>query len=157
MTIDDPGVLAILRRCMVARIATLSRHGRPNINPLYFVTPHGLIWLGTAEWTLAARNVQADPRVSILLEVERDPRPHRILRISGRAIVRTDLKGQRSYNRRVARKYVLTPAGIRHYLTHLRQLKLQHSYHAQSAEKGQACIIEAIPLHVELLPAEPFG
>ena len=157
MTSDDPAVLDILRRCMVARIATLSRSGQPGITPLYFVYLNGRIWLGTSEWTRASRNVQADPRVSVLCEVERDPRPRRVLRISGRASVRTDLKGQRSYNRRVARKYVLTPAGIRHYLAHLRQLKLQHLYHAQSAEKGQACVIEVTPLHVELLSASPFG
>jgi general stress protein 26 len=106
MNSDDPAVLDSLRRCMVARIATLSRSGRPSITPLYFVCAPGRIWLGTSEWTRASRNVQADPRVSVLFEVERDPRPRRILRISGRASVRTDLKGQRSYNRRVARKYV---------------------------------------------------
>ena len=71
--------------------------------------------------------------------------------------MRTDLKGQRFYNRRVARKYLLTPGGIRHYLAHIRQLKLQHIYHAQAAEKGQACVIEVTPFHVELFSAEPFG
>jgi general stress protein 26 len=157
MNVDDPAVFAILRRCRVARIATLSRSGRPSVNPLYFVYLNGRIWLGTSDWTLAARNVQADPRVSVLFEVERDPGPRRVLRISGRASVRTDRKGQRSYNRRVARKYVLTPGGILHYLAHLRLLRLMHFYHAQSAEKGQACIIEVTPEHVELLPTEPFG
>jgi general stress protein 26 len=156
MNSDDPEALDILRRCMVARIATLSHSGRPSITPLYFVAPHGLIWLGTSDWTLAARSVQADPRVSVLFEVERDHGPRRVLRISGRASVLRDPRAQRSYNRQVARKYVLTPSGIRHYLAHLRQLKLQHLYHAQSAEKGQACVIEVTPLHVELLPAEPL-
>lgn len=106
MNSDDPAVQDILRRCMVARIATLSRSGRASITPLYFVAPGGRIWLGTSDWTRAARNVQADPRVSVLFEVERDPGPRKVVRISGRASVRTDLKGQRSYNRRVARKYV---------------------------------------------------
>jgi hypothetical protein len=157
MNVDDPAMLDVLRRCMVARIATLSRTGRPSITPLYFVAPHGRIWLGTSEWTLAARSVQADPRVSVLFEVERDRSAHQILRISGRASVRTDLQAQRFYNRRVARKYVLTPSGISHYLAHLRQLKLQHTYHAQSAEKGQACVIEVTPLHAEFFAAEQFG
>src|SRR5215472_6169785 len=112
MNSDDPAVLDILRRCMVARIATLSRMGRPSINPLYFVYHNGRIWLGTSEWTLAARNVKADARVSVLFEVERDRSPRRVLRISGRASVRTDPKAQRSYNLRVARKYVLTLGGI---------------------------------------------
>ncbi len=157
MKVDDPAMLDILRRCMVARIATLSRTGRPSINPLYFVCQSGHIWLGTSEWTLAARNVLADPRVSVLFEVEQDRSPHRVLRISGRASVRTDPKAQRSYNLRVARKYLLTPGGIRHYLAHMRQLKLQHHYHAQAAEKGQACVIEVTPLHAELLGDEQLG
>ena len=48
MKADDPAVLDIMRRSMVARIATLSRNGRPSINPLYFVYLNGHIWLGTA-------------------------------------------------------------------------------------------------------------
>lgn len=157
MNSDDPAVLDILQRCMVARIATLSRTGRPSINPLYFVSQSGLIWLGTSEWTRASRNVKADPRVSVLFEVEQDRPPRLVLRISGRASVRTDPKAQRSYNLRVARKYVLTPGGIRHYLAHMQQLKLQHTYHAQAAEKGRACVIEVTPLHAEFLTAEQFG
>jgi Pyridoxamine 5'-phosphate oxidase len=136
MNVDDPAVLDILRRSMVARIATLSHNERPSINPLYFVYAPGRIWLGTSEWTLAARNVLADPRVSVLFEVEQDRSPHRVLRISGRASVRTDPKGQRSYNLRVDRKYILTPGGIRHYLAHLRQLPLMHNYHAQAPAPG---------------------
>ena len=157
MNVDDPTVLDVLRRCMVARIATLSHHGRPSINPLYFVALHGRIWLGTSEWTLAARSVQTDPRVSVLFEVEQDPSPHRVLRISGRARVRMDPQVQRSYTRRVARKYVLTPGGIRHYLVHLRLLPLMHTYHAQAAEQGQACVIEVTPLEAELLGDEKLG
>jgi hypothetical protein len=154
MNVDDPAVLDILRRCMVARIASLSHHGRPSINPLYFVSLSGRIWLGTSEWTLAARNVKADPRVSVLFEVEQDRSPHRVLRISGRASVRTDPKVQRSYNLRVARKYVLTLGGIGHYLVHLRLLPLMRTYHAQAAEKGQACVIEVTPLEAEFLGDE---
>jgi hypothetical protein len=157
MTVDDPAVLDVLRRCMVARIATLSHHRRPSITPLYFVASHGRIWLGTSEWTLAARSVLADPRVSVLFEVEQDPRPQRILRISGRASVRTDPQVQRSYNLRVECKYVLTPGGIRHYLVHLRQLSLMRTYHAQAAEQGQACVIEVTPLEAEFLGDEKLG
>src|SRR5215472_18805408 len=116
MNVDNPAVLTILRRSMVARIATLSHNGRPSINPLYFVYLNGRIWLGTVEWTLAARNVKADPRVSVLFEVEQDPRSHRVLRISGQASVRTEQRVRRSYTFRVARKYLLTPGGIGNYV-----------------------------------------
>jgi hypothetical protein len=155
MNTDDPAVKDILQRCMVARIATLSRNGRPSINPLYFVLHNGHIWLGTVEWTLAARNVKTDPRASVLFEVEQGKQPSRVLRISGRASVRTEQKVQRSYGLRVVRKYLLTPGGIRHALLHIRQFLLRRSYAVQNVEKGQACVIEVIPLHAELLPVEP--
>jgi general stress protein 26 len=157
MKADDPVVLDVMRRSMVARIATLSRNGRPSITPLYCVYLNGHIWLGTADWTLAARSVLADPRVSVLFEVEQDRSPHRVLRIRGRASVRTGQKIQRSYNLRAARKYLLTPGGIRDALAHIRQLPPMHTYHAQSAEKGQPCVIEVTPEQAEFLNEEKLG
>jgi general stress protein 26 len=151
MKLDDPAVLDILRRSMVARIATLSSSGRPSVNPLYFTYLNGHIWLGTADWTLAARNVKADPRVSVLFEVERDHTDHRVLRINGQARVDTDRKVQRVYVRRVTRKYILTPGGIFHYLINFRLLLPMHYYHAQSAEKGPACVIDVSPEQAEFL------
>jgi general stress protein 26 len=96
MNIDDPVVLNVLRRSMVARIATLSRTGRPSINLLYFVYWNGRIWLGTSSWTRASRNVLGDPRVSILFQVEQDRSPHLVLRIRGQASVQTDQRVKRS-------------------------------------------------------------
>ncbi len=151
MKVDDLAVLDVLRRCMVARIATLSSNGRPSINPLYFIYLNGHIWLGTADWTLAARNVKADPRVSVLFEVERDHADQSILRISGRASVNTDQQVWRLNERLTARKYILTPGGLRNYLTNFRLLLLMHYYHAQSAEKGRPCVIDLIPEHAEFL------
>lgn len=151
MNTDDPAVRDLLGRAMVARIATLSRSGRPSVNPLYFIHHQGKIWLGTADWTLAARNVKADPRVTLLFEVEQDPSDRRILKISGRASVRTDPAAMRPYNLRVARKYLLSLGGIGNTLAHLGKFWLQRRYRAQSAQKGRACVIEVIPEQVELL------
>src|SRR5581483_11989911 len=80
----DPSVVRdMLRHCMVARIATLSRAGRPSVTPLYFVVLDDHIWLGTVDWTLAARNVRSDQRASILFAVEQEPASHHVLRITG--------------------------------------------------------------------------
>jgi general stress protein 26 len=152
---DDPEVLDVVRHSMVARIATLSGHGRPSINPLYFVRVDGNIWLGTADWTLAARNVASNPTVSVLFNLERNRNDARVVRMHGRARVRTDARTQRTYVRHVARKYVLTPSGIRNLTTHARQLPLRRRYYAQSAEKGCACVIDLTPDQVEILRAEP--
>jgi hypothetical protein len=151
MQVDDPAVLDVIRRCLVARIATLSVNGRPSINPLYFVAVNGHIWLGTAEWTLAARNVKANPRVSVLFNVERDRSDRRVLRISGRASVNVDRAVQRLNERLSVRKYILTPAGLRHYLLNFRLLRPMHAYHAQSAAKGLPCVIDVIPEQAEFL------
>jgi general stress protein 26 len=151
MNIDDPAVINVLHRSMIARIATLSRTGRPSINPLYFVYLDDHLWLSTADWTLAARNVKADPRVSVLFEVEQDHADHQVLRISGRASVRTDQEVQRCNNLQAVRKYFLTPGGILNAVTHVRLFQAMHYYHAQSAEKGLACVIEVTPEQVEFL------
>lgn len=151
MKTNDPALIDFLRRSMVARISTLSRNGRPNINPLYFIYLNGCIWLGTDDWTLAARNVKADPRVSVLFELERNPGDRRVLRITGQASVRTDPKIQRVYNSRVARKYILPPGGLLNTLTHFRQFLLKRVYNARNAEKGGPCVIEVIPEQIEFL------
>ena len=151
MTADDPLVIEILRRSMVARIATLSRSGRPSVNPLYFIFLDGKIWLGTPVWTLAARNANADSRVSVLFNVEQDPADRRVLRISGQARVRTDAEVLRSYNLSALRKCVLTPRGIINWLAHPRQLWLRRYYTAQSSQKGPAAVIEVTPQQIELL------
>ena len=151
MSLDDPAARALLRRARVARVATLSRSGRPSITSIYFVATGGHIWLGTASWTLAAREAQADPRVSLLCNVERDPGDRRVLRMTGRAAVRTDAAAVRAYSWRVALKYILRPGYLLNQLAHWRQWGLVDRYHAQSAAKGTTCIIDVTVEQLEWL------
>ncbi|MEP7286183.1 MAG: pyridoxamine 5'-phosphate oxidase family protein [Chloroflexota bacterium] len=157
MKADEPAVQDVMRRSMVARIATLSRNGRPSITPLYFVCINGHLWLSTSDWTLAARDAKANPNVSILLDMTHIPHDHRILRIMGRANVQTYTKLPRSYVFWVALKYSLSPGGLRNNLAHLRQLRLMNRYHAQSKEKGLPCIIEVTSEQVEFLNDHRLG
>ena len=145
MNVDNHEVRAFIRQSMVARIATLSRSGRPSFTPLYFVYVTDHIWLGTADWTLAAREAKADPRVSILFQIERKPNDRRVLRVRGNATVRTDARIMRHSNVRMALKYILTPGGICNHLSNRRLLEADRRYHAQSAAKGLACIIDVTP------------
>ena len=154
MNADDPAVLSILRQAMVARVASLSRSGRPSITSLYFVYGKGYLWLGTADWTLAAREVKANPRVSVLFQIEKNPHDRGILRVTGSARVVTDPKTNRTNELRTAFKYILTPVGLAHYLAHLNLLQLNRRYHAQSAEKGHPCVLEVTPERFELLHDE---
>jgi hypothetical protein len=134
----------VLRRSRVARIATVSRSGRPSVNPLYFVEAAGHLWLGTSDWTLAARNVAADPRVVVLLQVEGE-HDEWVLSICGMAQVRQDARTLRIYNRRVALRYVLTPGGLRDALSHRRLIGPRRRYYAQGRQKGSACVIDVTP------------
>ena len=154
MKADDPALLHFIRRAMVARIATLSRSGRPSVTSLYFVPMDGHVWLGTSDWTLAAREVKADSRVSVLLQVEREPKEQRILRVTGSAVVRTDATTMRASDLRMAFKYILSPGGIRNHLENLGLLQLTRRYHAQSSEKGSPCVIDVTPERFEFLQIE---
>jgi general stress protein 26 len=152
MNPDDPAVVDILRRAMVARIATVSRNGRPHINPLYFVRGNGKIYLGTTDRTLAALNVKANPLVTILFNIEREPTDRRVLRIHGRAIVRTDSRISRWYVPRDLRKYIMSRRGLGNTLAHTRLLPIVARFVA-SGEKGKACVLEVRPEKAELLTA----
>lgn len=132
---------------MVARIATVSSNGRPHLNPLYFVLADDHIHLGTADYTLAARNVRANPTVQILFEVESDPDDDLLLRVDGVATVRTDRELLRRYTRADARKYVLTPGGLWNFVTHPAQW-LPMRRHVTG---GRACVIDVEPTAAELL------
>ncbi len=151
MNADDPAVHEILSRSMVVCIATLSPNGRPSIHPIYFILKKGKIWIGTPDWTVAVRNVKADPRVSLLFNVERDRDDRRVLRVTGQANILTDSEIIRAYSLGVARKYILTPKALSNWLTHLRQVWLRRYYTAQSREKGLTCVIEVTPTQFELL------
>jgi general stress protein 26 len=149
---DDPMVVDILRCAMVARIATLSRNGRPHVNPLYFVRGRDNIYLGTTDRTLAALNIKSDPRVTILFNVEGEPNDTRILRIRGVATVRTDGAISRWYIPRDVQKYFMSRRGLRNTVAHARLLPIVRRFVA-SGEKGRACVLEVRPQEAEMLTA----
>lgn len=149
----DRAQLEFARKGMVSRIATLSASGRPSITPLYFTVVDGHLWLGTADWTLAARDAAADPRVVILLQHEKTPSDRRVLRVTGRAVLHTDRDAIWIYNLRVWLKYSVSPGGLLNNLVNLRLARLMRQYHQQSADKGSACVIDITPGHAEFVEA----
>lgn len=150
MNPDDPTVVDILRRAMVVRIATVSRKGRPHVNPLYFVYREGKLYLGTSDRTLAALNVKANPQVTILVNVESEPSDRRVLRIHGRATERTDSRLCRWYLRQDVWKYFVSWRGLGNALAHARLLPLVHRY-LSSRPRGKTCVLEVLPQQAELL------
>lgn len=147
MNVIDPLVSDILERSMVARIATVSRNGRPHVNPLYFVLVDGHIRLGTATYTLAAHNVEANAAVQILFEIESASQDRRILRIDGTAAVVTDPEVLAHYRRGVARKYIVTPGGLWNMVIHPRQWGPMRRH----LSGGAACVLDVEPTRAELV------
>lgn len=143
----DHAYEAFLDRAMVGRIATVSRTGRPHVNPLYFYVADGNIHLGTAVYTLAAHNVRANPGVQILFDDERSGVAERLLRVDGTATVRTEPLVLKNYLHAITRKYILTPAGIWNMLRHPRQW-IPMRRHVLG---GGACVIEVEPELAEMI------
>jgi nitroimidazol reductase NimA-like FMN-containing flavoprotein (pyridoxamine 5'-phosphate oxidase superfamily) len=151
MNVNDPQVQRFIGQARVARIGTLSSTGKPSITPIYFVCVRGHIWVATASWTLAARQVAADPRISVLFQIERISDDRRVLRVTGSAVVRTDAGTLRQGNLRMALKYLLTPGALRNRWANRHLLRGVRRYHAQNDEKGPPCIIDVTPQRVEFL------
>jgi len=146
MSPDDPLVGHFLGRSLVMRLATRSAQGNPSITPLWFVEHGGRLVATTAASTVAARNIAADPRVSVLLDGEAAGRPSVVLRLSATAEVHPGL-APAAVLARMATKYYLSPAGARSELTHARQWGLRLRYYA--ASEGVWLAIE--PTGAELL------
>lgn len=151
---DDPAVTDMLRRAMVARIATVSRNGRPHVNPLYFVCGNGKIYLGTTDRTLAALNARANRRVTVLFNIEGLSNDRRILRIHGSATVRTDSAICRWYIPRDVRKYFMSRRGLKNTLANARLLPIVRRF-VSSGDKGNPCVLEVRPDEAEFLIAPP--
>ena len=151
MTLTDALVQHLLKRAMVARMATISRSGRPHVNPNYFVVDDSRLWLGTTTGTLAARNVAVNPAVQLLFEIEEDPTDSRLMRITGTAAIRTEPDLLKEYKRRDVRKYFRSLRGLLMSLRHLHRVFLTSKYLSTSDPTNRHCVIEVEPTKIEIL------
>jgi len=151
MILTDALVQHLLERAMVARMATVSRSGRPHVNPNYFVVDDSRLWLGTTTGTLAARNVAVNPAVQLLFEIEEDPTDSRLMRITGTAAIRTEPDLLKEYKRRDVRKYFRSLRGLLTSLRHLHRVFLTSKYLSTSDPANRHCVIEVEPIRIEIL------
>lgn len=147
---DDPLVRHYLDQSMVMRLATISARGNASITPLWFVVEDGRLLASTAAATMAARNAEADARVTVLLDAEKAGRSELVLRLSGTAEVHHGLASARVLAR-FAAKYYLAPGGLRSEIAHARQWSRRARYYAQS----DAVLLAIAPTDAELLPLPP--
>lgn len=151
MILTDALVQHLLKRAMVARMATISRSGRPHVHPNYFVVDDSRLWLGTTTGTLAARNVAVNPAVQLLFEIEEDPTDSRLMRITGTAAIRTEPDLLKEYKRRDVRKYFRSLRGLLMSFRHLHRVFLTSKYLSTSDPANRHCVIEVEPTKIEIL------
>ncbi len=151
MTVTEEVVRHQVERAMVARLATVSRSGRPHVNPNYFVLDGSRLWLGTMTGTLAVRNVAANPDVQLLVEIEQDPTDTRLVRITGNATVRTEPDVLRKYKRRFARKYFFSLRALLMSIRHVHRLYLTSKYLPTTDPTSRHCVVEVEATRFEIL------
>lgn len=148
MKFDDPDVRRFLADSMIARVATISARGTPQLMPLYFVCLDGKLYMNNATTSPTVRNIIANPRVVLLFEAEGGRRHDRCLRVTGAASFRQDASIMRRVSIRAALKYQLSPAALISTVRNVRKLAAMRRYRAERSSG----MIEVIPEAAKFLP-----
>jgi uncharacterized pyridoxamine 5'-phosphate oxidase family protein len=148
MNFHDREVQQFLAGSIIARIATISPRGTPQIMPLYFVCYDGKLYMNNAETSPTVRNIQARPPVVLLFEADRGRARSRYLRIAGVASFRQDSAIMRAVSLRAALKYQFSIPGLVSTLRNARKLRVMTRYRGERSSG----MIEVLPQTVEFLP-----
>ena len=92
----------ILDRPALGHLATLGPDGRPQVNPVWFISDGAHVWLSVKPETAKYRNLRADPRVA--MSVADPTRPDRYVEVRGE-VVAFELFDTLAWVNRLARKY----------------------------------------------------
>jgi uncharacterized pyridoxamine 5'-phosphate oxidase family protein len=145
----DPAVRRFLRRSMVARIATLSPAGNPDIIPLWFAAYRGRLYMGTRSANPTVRDLLRDPEVTLLFHGEHGRATGRVLRIRGRAHFRTGRRQLAPVFIFFVLRYLLVPGGIWNLAVNRRKLAIRARY--MSERSGDGGMIEVVPETAEFI------
>ena len=159
MRFDDPEVREFLARSMIMRMASLSPKGQPLIRCLWFVCQQGRIYIFTGDINPTGRSISVHPKVTLLFDGERGPRSSRLLRVRGHAVYRRESGIVLRVLLGLARKYFLTPPGLRNLLANARKVPLAVRFYAEPGWEargtGLGIIMEVLPEGFEFLPRSP--
>ena len=137
LTIDDQAVRDALR-AKTLRIVTVSKRGRPQIMPLWFVVRDGRLCMTNAATSPTVRNIAANPRVLVLVEA----RDGRLLRIAGEARYVTNKEALGPVARHSALKYYADPRALWVYARNARRIPAMLRYYRERTDTG---VIEVTP------------
>ncbi len=159
MKIEDPEVREFLDRSMIMRMASLSPKGQPIIRCLWFVCQQGRIYIFIGEASPTGRGISVHPDVTLLFDCERGPPSNRLLRVRGQAVYRRERGIVARVLLGLARKYFLTPPGLRNLLANARLIPLWVRFYVEPGweqrGRGLGIIMEVLPESVEFLPRSP--
>ena len=101
---SDEEVADFLARQRKVHVATINRDGSPHLMPMYFVLVDGAVAFWTYTKSQKIRNLQRDPRITVMAEEGEAYFDLRGVQISGRAHLTTDPDavlrfGERLYER----------------------------------------------------------
>jgi general stress protein 26 len=149
MDYADRQVQAFLARSMVARIATVSSKGTPQLMPLFFVARGGRIYMNNAATSPTVRNIAANPNVVLLFDADRGPRQGACLRVTGHArfVEGDELLGKMWLPAAV--KHYLSLRGARDVLRNIPRLAAMRRY--RSERKTASGVIEVTPSSAEFI------
>ncbi len=138
----------IRARGKIARIATASARGTPQIMPLWWVSaPGGRIRMTNGATSPTVRNIAHDARVTVLIEDERDG-ARRVLRIEGTARYRPGRRVLLATLLRQLAKYHLAPRALAGAVRHPRRVPAMLRYYVERSDSG---VIEVTPASVEIV------
>ncbi len=150
MNLDASPVREFLASSMIARIATLSPKGQPNITPLWFVRDQERLYMTTRDGSPVVRNIAEQPEVVLLFDNERDAMRHQVLRLRGRAVFRMSRGILWRTVLRQLPKYRVSPAALRNLLSHAGKAITMARYYGERGAQGG--VIEVTPESAEFLP-----
>ena len=150
MDYADRQVQAFLARSMIARIATVSAKGTPQLMPLWFVARDGRIYMNNAATSPTVRNIAGSPDVVLLFDADRGSQRGTCLRVRGRArFVEGDALLRKMWLR-VAAKHYLSLKGVLGVIRHVSRLSAMRRYYAE--RRSSSGVIEVTPLDAEFIP-----
>jgi PPOX class probable F420-dependent enzyme len=97
------GAKALLREPVLAHIASIDSHGRPNISPVWIDVDGDDVVFNTAEGRLKARNVHANANVAVSVVDPADP--YRVIALRG-TVSEITTEGADEHIDFLARKYL---------------------------------------------------
>jgi PPOX class probable F420-dependent enzyme len=107
----EPDVLAgalereLLEARLIANLATLNRDGSLHVVPMWFAWEEGEILIPTSHRTRKVRNLERDPRATVMIDDSRAGFDLRGIALSGRATIARG-EDARAVNRRIHLKYM---------------------------------------------------